>query len=203
MQLKGNEEVLDLGAGTGNINYFISAPCAVTSLDCSHAALTRLKAKFHNSTTVRSSLYHPLPFADATFDQVVSNNVLYTLPLEYWDMVVSEIRRVLKPNGRVVVSNLKVGFSPWKIYRDHIRLYRTSNGLLATGVHLMKLLVPTVQIFRYNRMIQRQEQTSAYTFLRDQHFQRVFFEQRGFKALEPSAQVYSGQAVLDILAVAS
>ncbi len=44
----------------------------------------------------------PLPFADAEFDDVVASLVLHYL--EDWAGPLSELRRVLKPGGRLMVS---------------------------------------------------------------------------------------------------
>lgn len=49
-----------------------------------------------------SDLAAPLPFADAKFDDVVASLVLHYL--EDWADPLAELRRVLKPGGRLFVS---------------------------------------------------------------------------------------------------
>ncbi|WP_329182830.1 class I SAM-dependent methyltransferase [Actinacidiphila glaucinigra] len=51
---------------------------------------------------VRAELGGPLPFADAEFDDVVASLVLHYL--EDWTTALAELRRVLKPGGRLIVS---------------------------------------------------------------------------------------------------
>ena len=49
-----------------------------------------------------ADLAAPLPFADAEFDDVVASLVLHYL--KDWSGPLAELRRVLKPGGRLIVS---------------------------------------------------------------------------------------------------
>jgi ubiquinone/menaquinone biosynthesis C-methylase UbiE len=49
-----------------------------------------------------ADLSRPLPFADDTFDDVVVSLVLHYL--RDWTAPLAELRRVLKPGGRLVLS---------------------------------------------------------------------------------------------------
>lgn len=49
-----------------------------------------------------ADLAQPLPFADDTFDDVIASLVLHYL--EDWSAPLAEIRRVLKPGGRLILS---------------------------------------------------------------------------------------------------
>src|SRR5262249_35237321 len=61
----------------------------------------------------RNGLAEVLPFADRQFDVVLSTVMLHHLPQKPRRKCVSEIRRVLKPGGRVLVVDFE-GFSDEK-----------------------------------------------------------------------------------------
>ena len=198
--LIGNDheiKMLDLGSGTGNIQHFLNGQMEITSFDNSEAALERLQQKFPKQVAIRGSILEPLPFLDNCFDTVFSNNVLYTMPSDVLAQVVGEIKRVLKPEGKVVVSNLTKGFSPQKIYGAHIKMYFRRHGVLRTIIHLTKLIWPTIRIFQLNRIIQNNGMNGSYHFF-DMEEQKRIFIRSGFKNLIPTQRVYANQAELDM-----
>uniref|UniRef100_A0A7C2P1B0 Class I SAM-dependent methyltransferase n=1 Tax=Schlesneria paludicola TaxID=360056 RepID=A0A7C2P1B0_9PLAN len=96
--------VLDLGCGTGWHALWLSAAGAtVTAVDFSEGMLAEARRKPGAEAVrfVSHDLHRPLPFA-AEFDLVVSGLVLEHL--RELDPFFAEIRRVLKPGGRAVVS---------------------------------------------------------------------------------------------------
>ncbi len=103
----GGLEALDLGCGTGrHALWLASAGARVTAVDFSEGMLVRARGK-PDAGRVRflaHDLYRPLPFADGTFDLVVSGLVLEHL--RALDPFLAEARRVLRPAGRAVVSNM-------------------------------------------------------------------------------------------------
>lgn len=193
-----NEDIsiLDLGAGTGNIQYFLPATADVISLDQSLSALNRLKAKFPLAKIIQCSIIEPLPFENESFDRIIANNVLYTISMDQWEPIVSELFRVCKKGGIVVVSNLNTKFNPSCIYYDHIRKSLKEHGIFKTLYDLSRYLWPTIQMFRYNRTIKQSTQKSRYSFVtKDQ--QNVLFQNNGFMTKGRTQVVYSGQAYLD------
>jgi malonyl-CoA O-methyltransferase len=107
--------VLDLGCGTGRHTLWMAnAGASVTAIDFSEGMMERARAK-PGAEKVRflvHDLHQRLPFADRSFDRVVSGLVLEHLH----DMAsfFSEAHRVLKPGGRAVVS----GMHPAMFLRD-------------------------------------------------------------------------------------
>jgi ubiquinone/menaquinone biosynthesis C-methylase UbiE len=107
--------VLDLGCGTGRHSIWMAAAGAsVTAIDFSEGMMEKARAK-PGADKVRflvHDLHERLPFADRSFDRVVSGLVLEHLH----DMApfFSEAHRVLKPGGRAVVS----GMHPAMFLRD-------------------------------------------------------------------------------------
>ena len=96
---------LDLGCGTGRHSVWLaSAGATVTGIDFSEGMLEAARRKT-GAETVRflaHDLHQPLPFADETFDRVVSGLVLEHL--RELDAFFTEARRVLRPGGRAIVS---------------------------------------------------------------------------------------------------
>ena len=94
--------VLEVGAGTGlNLAHY---PEAVTELvltepEDAMARLLERRPEAARAAVVRASA-DALPFPDAHFDAVVCTLVLCSVPRP--DAALAEIRRVLKPGGRVV-----------------------------------------------------------------------------------------------------
>lgn len=68
-----------------------------------------------------------LPFADETFDLVVASYVLDLLPRAEIPVALSEMKRVLRDGGRLVLSNMTKGERP---------LHRVWDGLYSRGIVL-------------------------------------------------------------------
>lgn len=80
-----------------------------------------------------------LPFADETFDLVVNSYMLDLLPLNEIPTALSEMKRVLRPGGRLVLSNMTEGQRPlhrvWDaLYSRGIVLTANCRGVLAAPV---------------------------------------------------------------------
>lgn len=99
--------VLDLGCGTGRHALRLAADGAtVTAVDFSEGMLAEARRK-PGADAVQflvHDLHQPLPYADASFDLVVSGLVLEHL--RELDGFFAEAHRVLKPGGRAVVSSM-------------------------------------------------------------------------------------------------
>jgi malonyl-CoA O-methyltransferase len=99
------QAVLDLGCGTGRHALWLAAEGAtVTGVDFSAGMLDAARRK-PGAARVRfvvHDLDRPLPFEDGAFDLVVSGLVLEHLRDP--GLFFREVRRVLRPGGRAVVS---------------------------------------------------------------------------------------------------
>lgn len=96
--------VLDAGCGSGPLSAALRAKGAVvTGFDASPEMIKLARRRLGADATLHvADLSRPLPFADGAFDDVVASLVLHYLP--DWTAPLAELRRVLKPGGRLIVS---------------------------------------------------------------------------------------------------
>ncbi len=98
-------DVLEIGAGTGlNLAAYPPAVASLTLAEPEPSMVARLRsaaATHHHRPAVVAAGAEALPFADDSFDTVVSTLVLCTVS----DVTASlrEIRRVLRPGGRLLL----------------------------------------------------------------------------------------------------
>lgn len=95
--VRAKSHVLDLGCGAGMLALLKRKDVVLTGVDLSDECVAAARRNGYDET-VRSEL-KTLPFPDATFDYVISLDVIGHIPADDKDGVLSEIRRVLKPEG--------------------------------------------------------------------------------------------------------
>ena len=194
-EIKPNIKVLDAGSGTGNLSLLLKDHGAnVISTDFVSYAIDQHRVKDPEAEILLADLTKRLPFADSVFEVVVSNNVLYTIQLENRLFVVSEFFRVLKPGGILVISNLKKGWKPIKIYSFHIKQSLESLGLLMTLIRVVTLFPRTILMFYYNWRI-KYESGGDYNFFSRKESENLL-RKAGFKFIGKPKIVYGNQAYL-------
>jgi ubiquinone/menaquinone biosynthesis C-methylase UbiE len=196
LDIKRGDLVLDLGSGTGNIAVEVEKLGAkVVGIDSSAEGVKIHKMKLPSSQVMVGDITQRLPFDDNYFDKIYSNNVVYTIPESKRGFLFSELHRVLKPGGIIVVSNVKEGFKPIAIYINHLKKQIKRDGLLSTFFKVIKLIIPTFKMFYYNFKIKRENKSGAYKFMKDDS-QRKYLTDAGFKEISDNISVYAGQGVL-------
>lgn len=193
-----NEDViLDAGAGTGNIAIkLVNSVKKIFALDSSKEGLDIAKNKSDKIQIVLHSLTEKLPFEDQFFTKIISNNVIYTLPVKERDKIFSEFYRVLKPGGRIIVSNVRDGWKPINIYKSHIKSDLRNAGILKVLFKIIYLLPDTLKMFYYNGKIKKENKDGDYDFLKPNE-QRDLLVSAGFINVSSDLSVYADQAILN------
>jgi len=113
-RLERGEGVLDVGSGAGTDSLvaalMVGPEGSVTGIDMTPEMLAKARAGaaelgLSNVTFVEGEA-EALPFADASFDVVVSNGVIDLIPDK--DAVFAEIHRVLVPGGRIQIADVTI-----------------------------------------------------------------------------------------------
>ncbi|MET8169050.1 class I SAM-dependent methyltransferase [Streptomyces sp. NPDC005329] len=96
--------ILDAGCGSGPLFAALRDRGAIVSgFDASAGMLELARRRLGDGADLRvADLGGPLPYSDDTFDDVVASLVLHYL--EDWGPALTELRRVLKPGGRLIAS---------------------------------------------------------------------------------------------------
>ncbi|MCX4472374.1 class I SAM-dependent methyltransferase [Micromonospora sp. NBC_01655] len=96
--------ILDAGCGSGPLSAALRERGAiVTGFDSSPAMVELAERRLgKDATLLVADLSEPLPFADGAFDDVVVSLVLHYL--RDWTAPLAELRRVLRPGGRLLLS---------------------------------------------------------------------------------------------------
>jgi arsenite methyltransferase len=113
-RLNAGERVLDLGSGAGTDSLVASRMVGeeghVTGIDMTPAMLARARAAAVEMSATNVDFVEGeaerLPFADESFDVVISNGVIDLIPDK--DVVFAELHRVLVPGGRMQIADVTI-----------------------------------------------------------------------------------------------
>ncbi len=130
------ENVLEVATGTGVqlVNLAHRNPRGRTvGVELADAMLRRTRARLRSAgldqVEVLSADARDLPFSDASFDLLVNSYMLDLLPRDDIPRVLGEFQRVLKPGGRLVLSNMTKG----RTHRHRIWDALYAHGLVLTA----------------------------------------------------------------------
>ncbi|MFW6049698.1 MAG: methyltransferase domain-containing protein [Myxococcota bacterium] len=132
--LREGEAVLDVGAGAGSDTFFAAACVGpqgrAVGVDMTDAMVAKaaegIAAFEHDNVHFERGYAEELPFEDASFDCVTSNGVVNLTPDK--DSVFAGIHRVLKPGGRLVLSDIVTGVELPPSIRESCELWAECIG---------------------------------------------------------------------------
>ncbi len=106
IELTSGDHLLDIGCGTGALLAAIEKKypgVALAGIDPTRKMLDIANKRLPNKVHIEQSWAEKLPFATETFNIVVSCNMFHYIrePMN----ALSEISRVLKPNGKIIVTD--------------------------------------------------------------------------------------------------
>ena len=113
-EVKAGQRVLDVGCGIGGPSRYLASTfgCAVTGIDLTAefievANMLAGRTGLSGKVTYRQGNALELPFADASFDLVWSQNA--AMNIEDRARLYGEMRRVLKTSGRLAIQDVAAG----------------------------------------------------------------------------------------------
>jgi SAM-dependent methyltransferase len=113
-RLSAGERVLDLGSGAGTDSLIaaqmVGEQGLVIGIDMTVEMLAKARAAAAEAGVANAEFVEAeaeqLPFADASFDVVISNGVIDLIPDK--DAVYAELHRVLVPGGRLQIADVTI-----------------------------------------------------------------------------------------------
>ena len=180
--------VLDAGCGSGNLTRkLLDSGYRVQSVDSSPGMLHRAASKCPGADCQLADLDRPLDFPAASFDAVLCSNVLYSLPRPA--QTLAEFRRLLKPEGTLILANPKADFSMGKCLSQHWE----QQGLV--GQLGLLLRIPSLMLLAcFNLLILSRSQKARLYFPHSQDLGQLL-DQTGFTDIT-IGDTYGSQGLL-------
>ncbi len=118
-EIESGQQVLDLGCGTATLTLLLKRQypeTTVVGLDADPEALKLARRKLtqaHVQATLTEGTATALPYADGSFDRVLSSLLFHHLTEEQTVQAAQEVYRVLKPAGSFFVADWGKAESLW------------------------------------------------------------------------------------------
>ena len=103
-------KMLDVGCGTGaDLELYSRVGCDVYGVEVSPAMLRAARRRLGDRADLCLCSAAQLPFKDKFFDLVLSTYTLHEIPYEDRSSVILEMMRVVKSNGRILLTDFLPG----------------------------------------------------------------------------------------------
>lgn len=115
------KKILDIGAGTGEITFGLKTYYGLPSSN-----VFAVDQKLPNIVDVTALTYvdNKIPLPDNSIDLIIMFVVLHHIPPEHRDNVISEVYRILSPNGALIIREHDDNKSPdFNIFLDILHLF--------------------------------------------------------------------------------
>lgn len=127
VDLKG-KKVLDLGCGRGVWGYLLRvqrdvSKAQIIGLDASDYSLSFVNKHRVYTKTIKADIRKKLPFSDKSFDFIICSEVIEHIVKKDGEKLLSEINRLIKPGGRVIVTTPNVWLE--MPYADRLDIHRS------------------------------------------------------------------------------
>jgi ubiquinone/menaquinone biosynthesis C-methylase UbiE len=128
LDLSSHERILDLGCGTGTLiqRLLHSAPeIEIVGIDPSAEMLNVARQKLPKSVELRVGSADSIPFANESFDLIISTNAFHYFRNP--SQAIQEAKRVLKPNGHLVITDWCDDYLTCRICDVFLRLFNRAH----------------------------------------------------------------------------
>lgn len=190
LNLKGNFKILDAGCGAGDLIYYLSKNSTtnntIIGIDFSSQMLKKAKKRFANNKNIffkKVDLTAKLPFSDNSFDGIACISVLFSLPSAR--TTISELQRVLKKDGKIIVVEPTPEFNLVNIFRDHLSAvnnFTLMKRLLSYLLLVIKLPLLII-LFLMNLFIDKWEKQGKYHYFSTTEFHKILSD-LGFRNIQ-------------------
>jgi ubiquinone/menaquinone biosynthesis C-methylase UbiE len=143
-QIEPHAKVLDVACGTGEFERLLldkNPTQKIMGIDISEKMLGVAKEKFvaYPNVEFHQASVNSLPFENHSFDVIVCANAFH-----YFDepqVALAEIKRVLKPNGKLVILDWNKDYFVCKIFDWLLKIFDSAHQQCYTQAELHQLLV--------------------------------------------------------------
>lgn len=141
------KDIYEIGGGTGRFTReLVKRAKSVKTIDLSRPMLQRAIASAsasekQNTHFIQGSGSHS-PFQDESFDYVFEVTTLLHMPDEYFELILSEAKRVLRPEGKIFLCGPLVEGTPIQVHQYQFRrtLFQYEDALRPLKIQSSKLI---------------------------------------------------------------
>ncbi len=164
---EGSSLVLDVGAGTGNLEFLgRNRSVKFIATDFSRSMLAILRLKNPNRSKVETILWNvncELPAGVVRVDAIVCVNVIFTVTdLERF---LRQMSKTLKESGSIFIVSPRSSFSIRMIASEHVRMTMARPfGIFILAIQIIVLAIPLLLLLVVNLLIETLFSSDQYVY---------------------------------------